>query len=103
MVKYFRKFGKILVRPKKKKGPHSTSGKKFGKILKIRKNTLENSEKYFQKFGKILQKIRKNTFENSEKYFQKSGSRTQNHFFQLWLYVNFMLPKGPFNYTNLNT
>jgi len=80
--KYFRKFGKILVRPKKK-GPHSNLGKKFGKILKIRKNTLENSEKYFGKFGKILQKIRKNTLENSEKYSQKSGSRTQNHFFRL--------------------
>ena len=71
------------MRPKRKKGPHSTSWKKFGKILKIRKNTLENSEKYFGKFGKILQKIRKNTLENSEKYFKKSGSRTQNHFFQL--------------------
>ena len=44
--KQFRKFGKILVRPKKKKGPHSNLGKKFGKIPKIRKNTLENSEKY---------------------------------------------------------
>ena len=72
------------MRPKKKKGPHSTSGKKFGKILKIRKNTLENSEKHFQKFGKIQvrpkkrsslkfgEKIQKNT-ENSEKYFGKFG------------------------------
>ena len=64
----------------KKKGPHSNSGKKFGKILKIRKNTLENSEKYLQKFGKILQKfgkilqkfgkilrqIRKNTSKNQD-------------------------------------
>ena len=68
------------MRPKKKKGPHSNSGKKFGKILKIQKNTLENSEKYLEKFGKLLQKIRKNTLKNSEKYSQKSGSRTQNHF-----------------------
>ena len=76
--KYFGKFGKILKIRKntRKKGPHSNSGKKFRKIQKIRKNTLENSEKYFEKFGKILWKIRK-------KNFQKSGSRTQNHFFRL--------------------
>ena len=51
------KLGKILVRPKKKKkkkGPHLNLGKKLGKILKIRKNTLENQEKYFGKLGKIL-------------------------------------------------
>merc|ERR1712173_56849 len=54
--------------------------KKFGKIEKIRKNTFfpknlgkiqKNSEKYFEKFGKILKKnlkIRKNR-KNSEKYF----------------------------------
>ena len=77
------------MKPKKKKCPHSTSGKKFGKILKIRKDTLENSEKYFQKFGKIqvrpkkkgphsnlgkkfgkILKIRKNTPKNSEKYWK---------------------------------
>merc|ERR1712082_81058 len=52
-------------------GPHSNLGKKFGKILKIRKNTWENSEKYW-KFGKILGKIRKNR-KNSEKYFEKFG------------------------------
>ena len=40
--KYFEKFGKIQVRPKEKKGPHSIQGKKFGKISKIQKNT-ENS------------------------------------------------------------
>ena len=50
----------------KKKGPYSNSGKKFGKILKIWKNTLENSEKYSEKFGKILQK-------NSETYSKKFG------------------------------
>ena len=78
-----KKFGKILVRPTKK-GPHSNLGKKFGKILKIWKNTWENSEntenleKYSEKFGKIL-KIRKNTrkkrknTENLEKYFEKFG------------------------------
>ena len=49
------------MRPKKKR-----SSLNFGE--KIRKNT-ENSEKYFGKFGKILSKIRKNTPENSEKYF----------------------------------
>ena len=45
---------------------------KFGKILKIRKNT-ENSEKCSEKFGKILQKIRKilwkirkNAFQNQD-------------------------------------
>ena len=43
--KYFEKLEKIQVRPKKK-GPHSNLGKKLGKILKIRKNTLENQEKY---------------------------------------------------------
>ena len=62
----------MLVRPKKK-GPHSNLGEKFGKILKIRKNTFENSEKYSEKFGKILGKIRKNTPENSEKYSGKFG------------------------------
>ena len=41
------------IRQAKKKGPYSNSGKKFGKILKIWKNTLENSE---------------NTRKNSEKY-----------------------------------
>ena len=80
---------KILVRPKKK-GPYSYLVEKFGKILKIRKNTprkyekilgirkkkvltqiwLKNSEKYSE-YGKILQKIRKNTPENSEKYTPK--------------------------------
>jgi len=50
------------VRPKKKEKKRSSL--KFGE--KIRKNT-ENSEKYFGKFGKIL-KIRKNTRKNSEKY-----------------------------------
>ena len=67
--KYFGKFGKILKIRKntRKKGPHSNSGKKFRKIQKIRKNTLQNSEK-------ILWKIRKNTLENSEKYFEKIGN-----------------------------
>ena len=67
--KYFQKFGKILVRPKKK-GPHSNLGKKFGKILKIRKNTSKNSEKilgkYSRKFGKIFWKIWKNTPQNQD-------------------------------------
>ena len=45
---------------------NNMSSLKFGE--KNRKNT-ENSEKYFGKFGKILGKIRKNTPENSEKYF----------------------------------
>merc|ERR1712121_560581 len=52
--KYFQKFGKILVKPKKR------SSLKFGE--KIRKNT-ENSKKYPEKVGKIL-KIRKNTLKN---------------------------------------
>jgi len=52
------------VRPKKKKKKKKKrSSLKFGE--KIRKNT-ENSEKYLGKFGKIL-KIRKNTWKNSEK------------------------------------
>ena len=70
--KYFEKFGNYWRDLKKKKGPHSNLVKKFGKIPKIRKNTLknsentENSEKYLGKFGKIL-KIRKITRKNSEK------------------------------------
>jgi len=50
--------------------------KELGKILRIRKNTPVNSEKYSRKLGKILRKIRKNTP-------QKPGSQSQNHFFQL--------------------
>ena len=46
---------------------------------KIRKNA-QNLEKYSGKSGKILQKIWKNTS-------QKTGSRTQNHFFWLWLWL----------------
>ena len=34
--------------------------------MKIRKNTWKNSEKYLEKFGKMLQKIRKNTPQNQD-------------------------------------
>ena len=51
-----------------KKGPHSNLVEKFGKILKIRKNTPAKFEKNSWNLEKYWNKIRKNT-QNLEKYY----------------------------------
>merc|ERR1712074_411281 len=59
-LKKFRKIKKI------RKNTLENLVKELGKILRIRKNTPVNLEKYSRKLGKILRKIRKNTPQNQD-------------------------------------